>query len=202
MHHGSNFGNTSQRYSLAGNPLHGKPAAAASREFKLYIAACVTALLLTAAVVLSEPFRMLWLLPASTFTSFGENKFNGVTVDYAKLEGVPKQCFGVAATDPAACSGNGRCDNLNTCVCQPPYAGQRCQQAQQGTFCGGVPSTDAGVCSGRGRCVGDASRPAYGPGSLPGMCVCAAQYTGASCETSKDALLAYWNQTMQAIISQ
>lgn len=66
------------------------PGAKAGDSFKCYLALCVTAALFAAIVLLGELLRLLWFMPASSYTTFSEDTFDGFTVDYAKLTSVPR----------------------------------------------------------------------------------------------------------------
>ena len=117
-------------------------------------------------------------------------------------------CFGLAATNPAVCGGNGgigTCVAPDTCTCIPGYTGNQCQYFQ----CDGLASTDPTACSGtNGMCTGvntctcstgyalpDCSGilcqgiintsptvcSTHGTCAAPDSCSCTPGYTGADC---------------------
>jgi hypothetical protein len=58
-------------------------------------------------------------------------------------------CFGITASNPSVCSGNGICTGIDQCSCGSYYFGTQCQT----TKCFGKDSTDPSVCSGNGNCT-------------------------------------------------
>ncbi|KAG2377495.1 hypothetical protein C9374_009406 [Naegleria lovaniensis] len=75
-------------------------------------------------------------------------------------------CFGIEATDPTVCSGNGACIADDVCDCSPSSTGANCSIP----MCYGYGATDPLVCSRNGTCLG------YN------TCSCKANYTGDNCE--------------------
>jgi len=110
--------------------------------------------------------------PPEVCNDLSDNDCDGTTdCDDSDCSGAPDcqiTCNGVAANDPAVCSGNGDCVAPDTCECMAAFEGEACDMFK--TRCWNKPYDDPTVCSGKGTCV---ERDA---------CLCDAGYSGSVCQ--------------------
>ncbi|KAL0489840.1 tenascin-X [Acrasis kona] len=78
----------------------------------------------------------------------------------------PSQIQTLYYTTSSICSGNGKCQSNNNCVCNNGYMGPNCASY----MCGGIYNYNNSVCNGRGSCVASDN------------CICSSGYYGANCE--------------------
>ncbi|KAG2373713.1 hypothetical protein C9374_011802 [Naegleria lovaniensis] len=59
-------------------------------------------------------------------------------------------CFGITSNNVShVCSGNGICENVDTCSCTTGFRGSKCEHPS----CNGIVSTNTSVCTGHGSCI-------------------------------------------------
>lgn len=97
------------------------------------------------------------------------------------------ECYGVLASSPNVCFGNGSCIGFNICNCTANYTGSECEKEKEiicppshilnvrtkaclPSCCGRI-STDQFACGGSGTCI------------APGVCACRPGFSGPCCLT-------------------
>jgi hypothetical protein len=76
-------------------------------------------------------------------------------------------CNGIPSNHTSVCSGNGVCNNYDTCTCNVGWSGCFCDDE---LVCNGLKNIDPGVCSGVGKCISNE------------QCKCEGGYLGNYCQ--------------------